>query len=127
MNYLCQWETPVVVYPKSDQDIDFEELYYDLGGSYFLATVEDVGGSPSYAEFTKVIDYLIVPIKDKVSRIDDSEVKAYCKGGRGYIVLTTDTAPYKPLTSEMEAMALATPDNLLERWGYFGPRQSGLS
>ena len=113
----------IALCPKLEQNGDFDDLFYDLGGSYYLAVVEDVGGSPSYTEFTKVIDYLLSPIKEQVGRVDYSQVEEYCRGGRGYIVLTEDEAPYKPLRAEMKAMGLATPDGLLERMGYFGPRE----
>jgi len=112
----------IVLCPRFDRTGDFDALFYDLGGSDYLATVEDVGGSPSCTEFIKVIDYLLSLIKDQIGRVDYSEVEEYCGGGRGYIVLTGDEAPYKPLKAEMKAMGLATPDNLLEQMGYFGPR-----
>lgn len=112
----------IVLIPRFDQDIDMDELYYDLGGGEYLATVEDVGGSPSYNEFVKVIESLISPIKDQVGRVDYSEVAEYCRGGQGHIVLTEDEARYKPIKAEMKAMGLATPDNLLEQMGYLGSR-----
>jgi len=113
----------IVPCPKFDQNVAIDVLYYDLGGAYYLATVENVGGRPSYTEFVKVIDYLISPIRDKVGQVDYSEVKAYCKNGRGHVVVTTDAAPRKPLKVAMKAMGLATPDDVLERGGYVGPQQ----
>ena len=112
----------IILVPRFDKEVDMDELYYDLGGSEYLATVEDVGGKPSYTEFVKVIEYLISPIKDKVGRIDYSEVEEYCRGGKGYVIFTEDEERYKPKKAEMKAIGLTTPDNLLEQMGHFAPR-----
>jgi hypothetical protein len=102
-----------VLMPQFEQDIDLDELYYDLGGSEYLAAVESIGGRPAYAEFIKVVEYLLRPIRPQVGRVDYSEVAAYCRGGKGYLVLTYDEAPFHPRRAEMKAMGLATPDELL--------------
>ncbi len=92
--------------------------------------VDDVGGRPAYSEFIKVVDYLLNPIKDKVGQIDYWEVEEHCRGGREFVVVTCDAydspaARYKPLKAEMKAMGLLTPDDFLERQGYFGPGGRG--
>jgi len=112
----------IYLHPKFEQYDDMDTLSYELGASIYLATVEDVGGKPSYTEFIKVIEHLLSPIRDKVDRVNDVEVKEYCSGGRGYIVVTEDEAPYEPLWEEMRVMGLRTPDDWLEQMGYFGPQ-----
>jgi len=99
-----------------------DTLCHQLGESMYLATVEDVGGKPSYTEFVKVIEYLLSPIRDKVGRVHDSDVKTYCSGGRGYVVVTEEEARYDPLWEEMRGMGLRTPEDWLEQMGYVGPR-----
>lgn len=111
----------IYLQPRFEQYDDMDTLSYELGASMYLATVEDVGGKPTYSEFIKVIEHLLSPIRDKVGRVNDVEVKAYCRGGSGYIVVTEDEAPYEPLWKEMKAMGLKTPDDWLEQMGYIGP------
>lgn len=112
----------IFLYPKFEQYDHMDTLCHQLGESMYLATVEDVGGKPSYTEFVKVVDYLLSPLRDEVGRVHDSDVKAYCSGGRGYIVVTEEEARYEPLWEEMRAMGLRTPEDWLERMGYFGPQ-----
>ena len=112
----------IILVPQFDKDVDMDELYYDLGGSEYVATVENVGGKPSYAEFVKVIEYLISSIKDKVGKVDYSEVEEYCRGGKGYIVFTEDEEIYEPKKVEMKTMGLTTPDNFLEQMGHIAPQ-----
>ena len=115
------------LYPEFEPDDSFGDYGYEFGGSESVALVEDVGGRPAYTEFIKVIDYLLSPIKDKVGQVDYWEVEEHCRRGRGYVVVTcnaTDDSPaarYKPLKAEMKAIGLLTPDDFLERQGYFGP------
>lgn len=112
----------IALCPSADQDMDTDDLFYELGGSSYFASLNDVGGRPSYAECMKVIMYLLRPIHDKVGQIDVSDIEDYCRGGQGYIVLTEDVARYTPLTTTMREIGLATPENFLEQMGYFGPR-----
>ncbi len=74
----------IFLYPKFEGYDHMDTLCHQLGESMYLATVEDVGGKPSYSEFVKVIEYLLSPIRDKVGRVHDSDVKAYCSGGSGW-------------------------------------------
>ncbi len=112
----------IALCPSVEQGIDTDQLYYDLGGGSYLASLDDVGGRPSYTECMKVITYLLHPIHDKVGHIDVTDIEDYCRGGTGYIVLTEDTARYTPLKTSVREIGLVTPDNFLERMGYFGPR-----
>ncbi len=115
-------ELSIALCPSVEQGIDTDHLYYELGGGSYLASLDDVVGRPSYAECMKVITYLLRPIQDKVGHIGVDDVEEYCRGGKGYIVLTEDTARYTPLKTSMREIGLVTPDNFLERMGYFGPR-----
>jgi len=111
----------IFLYPKFEGYDHMDTLCHQLGESMYLATVEDVGGKPSYSEFVKVIEHLLSPIREKVGRVNDVEVREYCSGGSRYIVVTEDEAPYEPLWEEMRAMGLKTPDDWLEQMGYIGP------
>lgn len=112
----------IYLYPKLEGNYyDIDSIVYECGGQYILATLEDVRGRPSYVEFMKVIKYLLSPLKDKIGWINHTEVKDYCRGGRGYIVLTEDVNPRRPLTKLMKEMGLITPENFLAEQGYFGP------
>lgn len=115
-------ELSIALCPSSDQGIDTDHLYYELGGGSYLASLNDIGGRPSYAECMKVITYLLRPIQEKVGHIDVTDIENYCRGGKGYIVLTQEDARFMPLTTNMHEIGLATPDDFLERMGYFGPR-----
>jgi hypothetical protein len=112
----------IFLYPKFERYDHMDTLCHQLGESMYLATVEDVGGKPSYTEFVKVIEHLLSPIRDKVGGVKDADVRAYCSGGSGHIVVTEDRAPYEPLWEEMRAMGLRTLEDWLERMGYFGPQ-----
>ncbi len=112
----------IYLHPRFEEYDDMDTLSYELGGDIYLATVEDVGGKPTYTEFVKVIEHLLSPIRDKVGQINDVEVKEYCSGGSGYIVVTEDEAPYEPLWEKMKAMGLKTPNDWLEQIGYIGPQ-----
>ena len=112
----------VALCPTFDRYVNTDDLYYELGGSSYCAVLDDVGGSPSYSECMKVVTYLLSAIHEKVGTVETSDLQEYCRGGNGYIVLTEDTAPYTPLTSTMHEIGLMTPDDLLERMGYFGPQ-----
>ena len=108
--------------PTFDHTVDTDDVYYELGGSVYLAVLDDVGGRPSYVECMKVITYLLSAIHDKVGRVETSDIEDCCRGGKGYVVLTEEAAPYTPLTANMHEIGLTTPDDLLERMGYFGPQ-----
>ncbi|MCP4402785.1 MAG: hypothetical protein GY801_36470 [bacterium] len=112
----------IALCPSADQDLETDDLFYELGGNSYLASLNDVGGRPSYAECMKVIMSLLRPLHDKVGQIDVSDIEDSCRGGQGYIVLTEDVARYTPLTAKMCEIGLATPENFLEWMGYFGPR-----
>ncbi|MCP4373232.1 MAG: hypothetical protein GY797_34775 [Deltaproteobacteria bacterium] len=110
----------IILAPKNEQGDYFYEWDSGFGAESYVATVKDVGGKPSYIEFVKMIEYLLSPIRGKVSEVDYGEVEEYCKGGRGYIVLTEYETPYQPLKAEMKTIGLNTPENFLEQRGYFG-------
>jgi len=108
------------LYPrKVKRAYDIDDIAYQCGGQYYLATLEEVGGPPSYPEFMKLIKYLLSPLKDKVGWIDHSEVKDYCRGGTGYIVLTETVHRRQPLTNLMKEIGLVTPEHFLREQGYF--------
>jgi hypothetical protein len=110
----------IFLWPRFDQ-IDYDDERYNFGGGQFVATVEDVGGPPACAELKKVINYLIRPVQAKVNEIDWGEVEAYCRGGRGFVVVAADTLPCIPLKAVMKRMGLSTPADFLERQGYVAP------
>jgi hypothetical protein len=110
----------IYLWPRFDR-IDYDDERYNFGGGQFVATVEDVGGRPACAELRKVIDYLISPIRANVGEVDYGEIEAYCRGGRGYVVVAADTLPRTPLPALMKRMGLITPDNFLAGQRYFEP------
>ncbi len=118
------WGLSIYLYPEFEPGDSFGDYGYECGGGEFVASVDEVGGRPAYSEFIKVIDYLLSPIKDKVGQIDYGEVEEYCEGGRGFVVVTRvvdhPADRYKPLKAEMKTLGLVTPDDFLERQGYFG-------
>lgn len=100
------------LYPKVKKaERHLDRLVYEYGGQYILATLHDVGGRPDYDEFMKVIKYLLNPLKGKIGWINQAEVKAYCGKGRGYIMVSEDRNPRKPLLGLMQEIGLAVPDN----------------
>jgi hypothetical protein len=52
-----------------------DDIIYECGGQYYLATLEDVGGRPAYVEMMKVIKFLLSPLQDKIGWINHTEVK----------------------------------------------------
>ena len=103
----------IFLYPKLPQNIDLDDIIYECGGQYYLATLEDVGGRPAYVEMMKVITFLLSPLQDKIGWINHTEVKDYCRSGRGYIILTEDIHPHRPLRHLMKEIGLITPENFL--------------